>query len=86
MSINPDKHLVFISNVLDVPLAASSFANIRTFNAFKQLLSTYAPSTAENYAWRLHRYLSTDPSFSPIMLSKYADFLASCKAHYPPTK
>lgn len=78
----PDKHLLFISNKLGVPLAASSFAKASVFSAFKRMLAGYATSTAENYAWRLHRYLASDPSFSPLFLKGYSSLVVLYKGKY----
>lgn len=68
-----DRHLVFIANSLEVPLETTSFAKISTFNKFKNFLQKYLPSTAENYTWRVHRFMSKDPYISQSILKKYAD-------------
>lgn len=84
MSIHPitDKHLVNLSQKLKVPLIPESFAKIETYNDLVKILCKYQPSTAENYIWRLHRYLSNITGFPPFMLNKYKNLLAECCSKY----
>lgn len=85
MSINPstDKHLVNLAIKLGVPLIAESFVKIETYNNLAKILCKYQPSTAENYIWRLHRYLSSIAGFPPAMLNKYKNLLTECCNKYP---
>ena len=56
---------------------ASSYSKV--FN----LLKTFAPSTSEDYIWRLHRELATIKDFPKKMLQKYYKLLLEYKKLYP---
>ena len=62
--------------------SVSSFSEESNYNNVVALLESYAPSTAENYIWRLHRCLASQPEFPPDMLKKYYDLLMHYKKLY----
>lgn len=58
------------------------FKKEQTYRNVIVVLDSYAPSTAENYIWRLHRCLKSYHGFPPKMLQKYSALLAHYKALY----
>lgn len=60
----------------------SSFSKESSYNNVVALLESFAPSTAENYIWRLHRCLANVPEFPPKMLKKYHNLLVHYKKLY----
>jgi len=77
-----DRHVVSLTKTLGVPLDPFSFTNISTYNSLKQLLQSYAPSTASTHIWHLHRYLSEEPDFPAQMLSMYTVLLTKYQQIY----
>ena len=81
-----DRHLLALANDIGVSLRPSSFIANSALTKVTQRLTQLAPSTAENYIWRLHRWLAATKGFPTIMLRKYAQLLAYYKILYPPLR
>lgn len=62
--------------------SVDSFDDETCYRNVVTLLKSYAPSTAENYIWRLHRCLTSTPGFPPKMLKKYHTLLLQYKKLY----
>jgi hypothetical protein len=81
-----DPKVVKFCQMLNVPASADSFRDSESYNAVETLLKGYADSTAEDYIWRLCRFLSTAPTvptFPERQLQKYKKLLALYKNRYP---
>lgn len=78
----PDKKLLplFAKFNLNPTSFLSFFAHPSTPLILRTHLDSLAPSTAEDYIWRLHRFLSSFPSF-PI--NPYSALLTHYKLLYP---
>ena len=86
MSKPIDPKILALCQKLDMSADPTGFAKQSCYNNVQILLSKYAPSTAEDYIWRLHRYLSNIPGFPPSMLEKYKALLTHYKTLYPQKK
>lgn len=86
MSKPIDPKILTLCQKLDISPNPSIFAKQSCYDNVATLLAKYAPATAEDYIWRLHRYLSNIPNFPPNMLDKYKTLLTHYKTLYPQNK
>jgi len=86
MSEPIDPKILTLCQKLDMCTDPTAFTKQNCYNNVQTLLSKYAPSTAEDYIWRLHRYLSKIPNFPVNILKKYKALLTHYKTMYPKRK
>lgn len=86
MSKPIDAKVVTLCQKLNITLSHATFAKQDCYNNVEKLLQEYAPSTSEDYIWRLYRYLSQIPNFPQHMLLKYHMLLMHYKALYTQKK
>lgn len=74
-----DAKVVRLSKMIGVEPKAKSYDNISIYNKVSDMLFQYAPSTAEDYIWRLVRFLD---SGDIKLIDKYIELLDYYKGIY----
>lgn len=70
------KSVLNVTNLIDFKLVSNYYK-------LENWLKKYAPSTAEDYIWRLHRKLATVTGFPKKMLNRYHKLLEDYQKLYP---
>lgn len=63
-------------------LSIKNFRHVSSYNKVAAYLKKLSPSTAEDYSWRLQRYLGNMPGFPEKLLKKYVDLNKNYKSVY----
>lgn len=77
-----DPKVIFICGKLGFLPSTDSFLSDGSYDSVVTFLNGYAVSTAEDYIWRLHRFLSKSGGFPKVKLDRYYDLLVHYKALY----
>lgn len=80
-----DPKLIKIAQELGIPIEPygyTHFVKPEIYSKFEKWLTKYSASTAEDYAWRLHRALKGVKGFPRRMLFKYEKLVKYYKKKY----